>query len=201
MGGPGQRFNPRSPRGERRQPPQDHLIESDVSTHAPHAGSDHVATSPGPTSRQFQPTLPTRGATKEAKQFTALVHVSTHAPHAGSDGWAAAWVVAPWMFQPTLPTRGATRKRTTRQRFQHRFNPRSPRGERQYAPGADRRHLHVSTHAPHAGSDAGRGGGCTTAWVSIAGRSWATNVHRNWSTETDDASETPRAKWMTIGVS
>jgi hypothetical protein len=37
--------------------------------------------------------------------------------------------------------------------------------------------------------------------VSIAGRSWATNVHRNWSTETDDASETPRAKWMTIGVS
>ena len=122
-------FNPRSPHGERRQDLRDHGGAADISTHAPRTGSDlrypaHVHDLTGISThaprtgsdgalwrwrewREFQPTLPARGATtSRLSLFSALV------------------------FQPTLPARGATRPGFRGAEGVRHFNPRSPHGER-----------------------------------------------------------------------
>jgi len=86
------RFNPRSPRGERRN---GCLTDLDR--------------------REFQSTLPARGATTAYLWATRDIVVSIHAPRAGSDGLC---------------------QFLSRDLFS--FNPRSPRGER------PPRHLHVT---------------------------------------------------------
>ena len=145
-----------------------------ISIHAPRAGSDSIA-SPrichsgyfNPRSpcgerhpsfaefqphRQFQSTLPVRGATnvndyeKLVKDFNprspcgerryARGHVvrrsmiSIHAPRAGSDAISALFVRKSRLFQSTLPVRGATNWRTAPCPPILYFNPRSPCGER-----------------------------------------------------------------------
>ena len=82
----GARFNPRSPCGER-PVLLDRVGAGDlVSTHAPLAGSDNAYNAMTAEQREFQPTLPLRGATTICE-------------------WAA---FGSWKFQPTLPLRGAT---------------------------------------------------------------------------------------------
>ena len=146
---------------------------------------------------EFQPTLPTRGATVYQRRYCNRPDISTHAPHTGSDVAAAIlihkaaristhaphtgsdcrdrrWQEMVCPFQPTLPTRGATCA-SRHHAGGSDFNPRSPHGERPpmrltqppimtFQPtlptrGATRDlsatcdRESISTHAPHTGSD------------------------------------------------
>ena len=56
-----------------------------ISIHAPRAGSDRYDMATSAAATQFQSTLPVRGAT-----------------------WRTSWTMPHWPFQSTLPVRGAT---------------------------------------------------------------------------------------------
>ena len=122
-------FNPRSPHGERRHFRDQERQVQRISIHAPRTGSDRVLTlgevleidfnprSPHgerqanivrniPT-KEFQSTLPARGATTWIDGQIEKAIISIHAPRTGSD-----LVMIP-AFQPLID-----------------FNPRSPHGER-----------------------------------------------------------------------
>ena len=58
---------------------------SDISTHAPLAGSDITPAVFPRKGGKFQPTLPSRGATEPAGVLYQAGRISTHAPLAGSD--------------------------------------------------------------------------------------------------------------------
>ena len=79
---------------------------------------------------EFQSTLPMRGATIRRLITIDGINISIHAPHAGSD-------IAP----------------TSCHVHWEDFNPRSPCGERLYAPAYKNKQYPISIHAPHAGSD------------------------------------------------
>ncbi len=126
-------------------------------------------------SMQFQPTLPSRGATIKCAGLDNLSQISTHAPLAGSDifrrdslmsvqhfnprsprGERPHETLIPllrFLFQPTLPSRGATSPSGTCRGISRDFNPRSPRGERQGHNLFPCNRCRISTHAPLAGSD------------------------------------------------
>ena len=100
-----------------------------VSTHAPLAGSDSAFAVPNWHTRQFQPTLPLRGATFVQVGYRCRC----------------------FCFNPRSPCGERPEpKRTTLTK--EGFNPRSPCGERYHGPQSDPGRL-VSTHAPLAGSD------------------------------------------------
>ena len=147
-------FNPRSPHGERHNPPDDDLLAEVISTHAPRTGSDGDPGFYESWDEIFQPTLPARGATLT---ISLLFCACT-------------------TFQPTLPARGATRMHRLQSAGIWYFNPRSPHGERPRPPLApetrnrdfnprsphgERRRTYttvedihgISTHAPRTGSD------------------------------------------------
>ena len=81
-------------------------------------------------SKQFQSTLPARGATMADCSCALLLDISIHAPRTGSDN--------KYLDKPVLQTN---------------FNPRSPHGER--PPPKLRRcaRTNISIHAPRTGSD------------------------------------------------
>ena len=169
------RFNPRSPCGER--PPMTYIqaVDCGFQPTLPLRGATEVRRY-SPKSEVFQPTLPLRGATVQLGVRPLHLAVSTHAPLAGSDGHQpredvrrAVSTHAPLagsdikrlelecqrvLFQPTLPLRGATSQRSPQAVKVCCFNPRSPCGERRGLRQPGRRHHRVSTHAPLAGSDA-----------------------------------------------
>ena len=145
-----------------------------ISTHAPRAGSDkkalfgvHADRDFNPRSPcgerlkrscisasrfRFQPTLPVRGATPDAREGPENRKISTHAPRAGSDHQiihdcpnlrnfnprspcgerpcTCCMRRCRRTFQPTLPVRGATIPFAARFVPPWYFNPRSPCGER-----------------------------------------------------------------------
>ena len=100
-------FNPRSPHGERLGVTTTQEMLESISIHAPRTGSDRAAGTKRGTSRQFQSTLPARGATHAQKAVVLTLPISIHAPRTGSDT-----VLAPSRTQSND------------------FNPRSPHGER-----------------------------------------------------------------------
>ena len=149
-------FNPRSPHGERQKLSNYLQTRLRVSIHAPHTGSDLFPAQYNLRAREFQSTLPTRGATS-----IIIIHFSPLA-----------------LFQSTLPTRGATplsfickvpinvsiHAPHTGSDLRHcclsdisitSFNPRSPHGERPSSGCKGRISVNVSIHAPHTGSDRG----------------------------------------------
>ena len=79
-------FQPTLPMRGATQRHQDPYGSHQISTHAPHAGSDIVPVIEVPQDLKFQPTLPMRGAT----------------------GSLTSSVLMERRFQPTLPMRGAT---------------------------------------------------------------------------------------------
>jgi len=169
------RFNPRSPRGERRALAMLAWTNSVVSIHAPREGSDERSARTRAERSGFNPRSP-RGERLKArsKHGQNLVFQST-LPARGATyrRWAANPIVA--RFQSTLPARGATCDSLDATCRVTCFNPRSPRGERPAAGmlylavatfqstlparGATSRHLQhardasVSIHAPREGSD------------------------------------------------
>ena len=64
-------FNPRSPHGERHNPPDDDLLAEVISIHAPRTGSDSGSTNRC-SSFPFQSTLPARGATISGSALSAV---------------------------------------------------------------------------------------------------------------------------------
>ena len=108
------------------------LLLISISIHAPRGGSDLPQFRHGCKEKQFQSTLPTRGATWKRLRLRLSVQV----------------------FQSTLPTRGATNTSARGGRRRCDFNPRSPRGERRFIQQDFRDLYAISIHAPHAGSDA-----------------------------------------------
>ena len=114
-------------RGATIKRPQKSLKEV-ISIHAPHAGSDY-----------------------QEYLAVAPVMISIHAPHAGSDS-ADPKDFCLTKFQSTLPMRGATQG-TIDVIDPGDFNPRSPCGERQEGQMNETDLMHISIHAPHAGSD------------------------------------------------
>ena len=123
-------FNPRSPHGERRRMVCKARLEDAISIHAPRTGSDPRTYTPCGCSRQFQSTLPARGATKSWRlQITwtsfqstlpargatddnpvcaIATEISIHAPRTGSDHVRKVLLWKQSEFQSTLPARGAT---------------------------------------------------------------------------------------------
>jgi len=65
-------FNPLSPCGERRQPPQHILFYSVISIHSPHAGRDKDLSFIRLISASFQSTLPMRGETQVHPSFARV---------------------------------------------------------------------------------------------------------------------------------
>ena len=103
---------------------------AEISIHAPLAGSDQSqSVQPNPW-KQFQSTLPSRGATKDLRRFRDQFSISIHAPLAGSDVVAGHTIPLYRLFQSTLPSRGATFLPASFLLQCKDFNPRSPRGER-----------------------------------------------------------------------
>ena len=149
------RFNPRSPRGERR-----------------------VRGSGGFAMRRFQSTLPARGATQdlevhhgnsnvsihapragsdvESPYYGEYIAVSIHAPRAGSDHNNAPAVRRSYRFQSTLPARGATLRGRVPLEARPGFNPRSPRGERREAGGPSSSSAVFQSTLPARGATSGR---------------------------------------------
>ena len=82
--------------------------------------------------KQFQSTLPARGATAARDRFFEQLTE----------------------FQSTLPARGATSARNQRTPTGADFNPRSPHGERHSANNTSKGSTKISIHAPRTGSDA-----------------------------------------------
>ena len=125
---------------------------TDISIHAPHAGSDTSSTDFWTFAVLFQSTLPMRGATRQVQtsghlQFyfnprspcgerpgnpvwLSAAMISIHAPHAGSDTSFSKTNTFVGGFQSTLPMRGATSKTSGLCGL-----------------------FAISIHAPHAGSD------------------------------------------------
>ena len=122
-------FNPRSPHGER---------------HAP---------SPDPNNyKQFQPTLPARGATAACKGGASPSPISTHAPRTGSDH-INMLLQGICKISTHAPRTGSDQAGNVPVQSGEDFNPRSPHGERRFRRSCTRRQLRISTHAPRTGSD------------------------------------------------
>ena len=78
-------FNPRSPHGERRYSGKHQLRQQHFNPRSPH-GERRVSVTRSPTPQAaFQPTLPARGATRNAVHDKSDNFISTHAPRTGSD--------------------------------------------------------------------------------------------------------------------
>ena len=146
-----------------------------ISIHAPRAGSDHPQPmlprwcmhfnprSPCGERRavrfaarltdSFQSTLPVRGATRRPKRtYQRDETISIHAPRAGSDGLRDGADDQRRKFQSTLPVRGATSRRQAR-RSTSRFQSTLPVRGATTSLFDCRTPIHISIHAPRAGSD------------------------------------------------
>ena len=122
-------FNPRSPRGERRQRFQ--LIRHWHDNFNPRSprGERRAATLGLATSGGFQSTLPARGATIKRRSWSSRPAISIHAPREGSDRFARYSSAVSRDFNPRSP-RGERLSHIINKSKNFYFNPRSPRGER-----------------------------------------------------------------------
>ena len=122
-------FNPRSPYGERRGSSGASSSASYFNPRSPY-GERPLAAIVVALVRQFQSTLPIRGATVRYPVGEHPRCISIHAPHTGSDGAEVVPAHVEVRFQSTLPIRGATSVIDVQ--------------------GLNER---ISIHAPHTGSD------------------------------------------------
>ena len=123
-------FNPRSPHGERHVFIRGWLRNQHFNPRSPHGERQHHF-GVHDLCRQFQSTLPARGATIDASHSS----------------------MRRFRFQSTLPARGATTPHGFKSRKEHHFNPRSPHGERLRARKGMNTMTRISIHAPRTGSD------------------------------------------------
>ena len=119
-------FNPRSPRGERRDDIDDDRSHG-ISIHAPRVGSDSMGRQLT-SMTSFQSTLPAWGATWRHCHYQRHDEFQSTLP-----AWGATQICYHTCkkidFNPRSP-RGERHGQTTSVQWQLYFNPRSPRGER-----------------------------------------------------------------------
>ena len=131
----------------------DFNIDIPISTHAPRTGSDDMRSYAYAVGKEFQPTLPARGATSSACARTRRhTDFNPRSPH-GERRAETVYACFRGQFQPTLPARGATLTRrlsTTTSRFQPTLPARGATRATQRVCGSS---LAISTHAPRTGSD------------------------------------------------
>ncbi len=85
-----------------------------------------TAQTKGNLEKQFQSTLPVRGATLSRHGRQVGLVISIHAPREGSDGFHLSGFLVVVIFQSTLPVRGATVDFIKNNKIITNFNPRSP---------------------------------------------------------------------------
>ena len=84
------------------------LMAKWISIHAPHEGSDGAERFVWPIAKQFQSTLPTRGATpRQSGMQMAISNFNPRSPR-GERPVLYCFLLCQSKFQSTLPTRGAT---------------------------------------------------------------------------------------------
>ena len=125
-----------------------------ISIHAPRAGSDLRSMPSSISAREFQSTLPVRGATLSfLLMIVSLYQISIHAPRAGSDLPVSQQFSSPRAISIHAPRAGSDLSVMSNVSKSLYFNPRSPCGERQ----AGKKYFviasGISIHAPRAGSD------------------------------------------------
>ena len=191
-------FNPRSPHGERPGRFVAAIYEFVISIHAPRTGSDNQAraharkgkisihaprtgSDPGNASRasrqkEFQSTLPARGATTTScTTYRRTLHFNPRSPH-GERPYHPARIIWRWInfnprsphgerrvlqsrfadhasFQSTLPARGATLDLLVAHAMNCRFQSTLPARGATLLCGLCRRFVAISIHAPRTGSD------------------------------------------------
>ena len=156
-------------------------MNPDFNPHSPHGERHYMRAPKGTKKKQFQPTLPARGATAfNSRCDTLLRHFNPHSPH-GERHDTTFFGVCPTSFQPTLPARGAT-PATEPCASANIFQPTLPArgatrggdergGGKAFQPtlparGATRYHFFrrlsnvISTHTPRTGSDVSHMLGC-----------------------------------------
>ena len=106
-------FNPRSPHGERPEPPAAARAASNFNPRSPH------------------------GERPDGDAQAPPRKISTHAPRTGSDPGTPGGTEEQKYFNPRSP-HGERRRRVQRLPFRQNFNPRSPHGERQAKRGESR---------------------------------------------------------------
>ena len=145
-------FNPRSPCGERLVSMVSSAMVKEFQPTLPMRGATGPSCSRRPKDHDFNPRSPS-GERHRPPPSTVCREISTHAPHAGSDP-SVVWVVLRKLdFNPRSPC-GERRQSLLRSSgFPENFNPRSPCGERRAKRSKLRCMRAISTHAPHAGSD------------------------------------------------
>ena len=100
----------------------------------------------------FQSTLPVRGATRWGRNTAHTSSFSIHAPRKGSDAGLVDKGHSPVRFQSTLPVRGATNVGDVRQ-FSKLFSIHAPRKGSDLQPSPEALVCRFSIHAPRKGSD------------------------------------------------
>ena len=101
-------FNPRSPRGERRDIVNYDALGVAISIHAPREGSDDVRVERQLTFADFNPRSPRGERLSLQCSDSSSAKISIHAPREGSDLDNIVSYKGFSLFQSTLPARGAT---------------------------------------------------------------------------------------------
>ena len=146
-------FNPRFPRGKRLQRPRGRLIQKLISIHASREGSD------GDWNIFEGQVFISIHASREGSDIFFLLFlaafraISIHASREGSDSQSPLSGGREFLFQSTLPAREATEKECTGHLPASHFNPRFPRGKRQFPVALNAIGFSISIHASREGSD------------------------------------------------
>ena len=169
-------FNPRSPHGERHRTYYISPHGQDFNPRSPH-GERRPREPIGFQIKQFQSTLPARGATYTIHVGDAVLAISIHAPRTGSDaGFTGGkkerlyfnprsphgerlrlhrWRRTHKPFQSTLPARGATQPRCVRPAGE-RISIHAPRTGSDTTATGEEIQIKISIHAPRTGSDSAK---------------------------------------------
>ena len=147
-------FNPRTPRGVRRSVMRSSICSNSISIHAPREGCDERPCCTSETGRHyFNPRTPRGVRHLLAEGQSAILEFQSTHPARGATRWCCWWRSSAPQFQSTHPARGATAPPLLSVSARGHFNPRTPRGVRQYA-GADLEAIEkISIHAPREGCD------------------------------------------------
>ena len=122
-------FNPRSPHGERRSGRDGLLVGKEFQSTLPARGATSDRWQLYHNCKAFQSTLPARGATRASSHLRRGLPISIHAPRTGSDNNGDEEPCVHAHFNPRSPHGERRTSATTPPHTRH-FNPRSPHGER-----------------------------------------------------------------------